>query len=217
VIADCIYINGDSWLAHFASRVANSQHPLFQDKFVVNHAIPGSSNLEIISRTAEALEYFKQMNIKPKVIVGLSVVGRDLETECALAKPQTDLTEYIKSILEKEVSMLRELLKGYSSYICTLWTTNIAGTKSIIDFIDEDWSGQPPVYSFSNGFYNWLNDRKSILKFTTESFVETLDNKQSMEKRLLANKYIDDTLHLDKQTSDVVYERFFKHVLEELQ
>ena len=50
-MTECIYINGDSWLAHFAGRVANSQHPLFRDKFVVNHAVPGSSNLEIIERT----------------------------------------------------------------------------------------------------------------------------------------------------------------------
>lgn len=213
---ECIYINGDSWLAHFATRVANSEHPLFQDKFVVNQAIPGSSNLEIIQRTKTAVEYFKSVGICPKFCVGLSVVGRDLDAECALAKPQTDLTQYLESILAQEIKMLQEVLTGYSSYICTLWTTNIAGTKSVIDFIDEDWTDQPAVYSFSNGFYNWLNDRKSILKFSTESFVETLDNKQSMEKRLLNNQYIDDTLHLDRQSSDVVYERFFKHVLEEL-
>jgi hypothetical protein len=216
-VTECIYINGDSWLAHFAGRVANSQHPLFRDKFVINHAIPGSSNLSIVRRTKQALDYFETVGIKPKVCIGLSVVGRDFEDECALAKPQGDLTEYLKSILEQEFKMLQELLVDYSSYLCTSWTTNIAGTKSVIDFIDEEWTDQPAVYSFSNGFYNWLNDRKSILKFSTESFVKTVDNKQHMEKRLLNNQYIDDTLHLDRRSSDVVYERFFKHVLEELE
>ena len=207
------YINGDSWLAHFTNRVANSEHPLFENKVVINHSIPGSSNLSIIRRTKQTLEDLSKVGIRPRVCVGLAPVGRDFDNEFALARPQTNLTEYLKAILVKEFEMLTDVLTDYESYMCTSWSTNPVGTLSLIDFIDEDWSGFDPVYVTSNGIYQWLTDRRSILGFSQESFIEAVESKQRFESTLLSNPYIDSTLHLDKSKSDQVYEQFFNHVL----
>lgn len=207
------YINGDSWLAHFASRVANSDHPLFKDKFVINHSIPGSSNLSIIQRTDQALQDLASEGIYPQVCVGLAPVGRDLEHEFKLVAPKENLSEYLEDILVKEIDMIERVLNNYKHYVCTSWSTNPIGTRSLIDFIGQDWTNFGPVYVTSNGVYQWLNDRRKILKFSQESFIQAAENKQKFEEALLSNRYIDPTLHLNKSTSDEVYEKFFKHVL----
>ena len=206
------YINGDSYLAHWASKVANSDHPLFKNITVINHAVPGSGNLSIIRRTKHALNEFKKYNIYPVVCIGLSEVGRDLPDEFKLVPPQDNLTEYLKSILLKEIEMLEDLLQDHTHYIGTAWTTNPQGNKSIIDFTDDNFDQCNPVYAIGNGIYSWLGDRQKIFKFSRESFVEAVENKEVFQDKLLKNKYIDDTMHLDKSTSQIVYEKYFKHV-----
>lgn len=211
-----LYINGDSWLSHFTNRIANSDHQLFKDIFVINHSIPGSSNMSIISRTKAALSELKKYNIKPWVCIGLSEVGRDFKNECKLAYPEENLTLYLESILTAQMDMLKHNLAEYQQYICSSWTSNPLGGKSLVDFIGEDLSKYNPVYTVGNGSYNWIKDRQKILKISKESFVEAVENKQMFEQALLGNPYINDTLHLDRSTSDEIYEKFFNHVLSTL-
>jgi hypothetical protein len=206
-----LYINGDSWLSHFVDRVIHT-HPLFNNIFVINQSVPGCGNMSIINRTCSALANLKKYNIKPWVLVGLSEVGRDSEDEFKLVRPIENLTEYLKSISLAQFNILKTELAEYQHYICSAWTFNPVETKSIIDFIDEDFSNIKPVYAVSNGIYSWINDRKHILKINKSSFVEAVENKQIFESLLLSNPYIDQTLHLDKST-DLIFERFFNHVL----
>ena len=208
-----LYINGDSWLTSYANRVASSGHPLFKDILVINHSVPGSGNIGIINRTQTALAELKNYGIKPKVCIGLSEVGRDFSEEVKLVPPTENLTQYLKNILLKEIDILKDALQKHQHYICTAWIHNPIDTKSIIDFIDEDFTKFNPVYATSNGSYNWLNDRAHVLKISKESFVEAVENKQRFERALLNNRFINDTLHLNKTTSDQVYEKFFGHVL----
>jgi hypothetical protein len=112
--------------------------------------------------------------------------------------------------------MLKHILVEYQQYICSAWTSNPLGSKSLIDFIGEDLSKYKSVYTVGNGSYNWIRDRQKILKISKESFVEAVENKQMFEQALLGNPYISDTLHLDKSTSDEIYEKFFNHVLSTL-
>lgn len=209
-----LYINGDSWLSHFVDRVIHT-HPLFKDIFVINQSVPGCGNMSIINRTRTALAELKKHNIVPWVLVGLSEVGRDFEEEFKLARPRENLTEYLKSISQAQIDILKTDLADYQHYICSAWTFGTAGTKSIVDFIEEDFSGINPVYTISNGVYSWINDRQHILKISKFSFVEAVENKQIFESLLLSNTYIDQTLHLKKST-DIVFERFFDHVLSTL-
>ena len=206
------YINGDSWLSHSTARVANSENPVFNNTVVVNQSVPGSSNLSIIRRTKYALDEFKKYNIYPIVCIGLSEVGRDFNGEFALVRPQSNVTKYLELVLLKEIEMLKNLLKDYRYYISTAWTTNPTGSKSLISFIEEDFSDCNPVYTVSNGIYSWLNDRSNVFKFSKESFVEAVENKQQFEARLLKNNYINNTLHLDQTLSDIVYKQYFEHV-----
>jgi hypothetical protein len=206
------YINGDSWLSHYTATVANSDNPLFSDAVVINQSVPGSGNLSIIRRTKYALDEFKKHNIYPIVCVGLSEVGRDFNDEFALARPQENITEYLESVLLKEIEMLKDLLKDHQHYVSTAWTTDPTGAKSLTSFIEEDFGNCKPVYTVSNGIYSWLNDRNNIFKFSKESFVAAVENKQQFEARLLKNKYINNTLHLDKALSDIVYKKYFEHV-----
>jgi hypothetical protein len=206
------YINGDSWLSHRTANVANSDNPLFKDVVVVNHSVPGSGNLSIIRRTKHALEEFKKHNIYPFVCVGLSEVGRDFTDEFALARPQENVTEYLKSVLLKEIEILKNMLKDHRHYVSTAWTTDPTGEKSLISFIEEDFSDCAPVYTVQNGIYNWLNDRSKVFKFSKESFVQAVENKQYFENKLLKNKYVNNTIHLDNTLGEIVYKKYFEHV-----
>jgi hypothetical protein len=206
------YINGDSWLSHYVAKVANSDNPLFSNTVVVNQSIPGSGNLSIIRRTKYALEEFKKHNIYPTVCIGLSEVGREFNDEFALARPQSDTTKYLESVLIKEIEILKNLLADHRHYVSTAWITDPTGEKSLTDFIEEDFSGCAPVYTVGNGIYSWLNDRNSVFKFSKESFVQAIENKQYLENKLLKNKYINNTMHLDKTLSDIVYQKYFEHV-----
>jgi hypothetical protein len=206
------YINGDSWMAHFSARIANSDHPLFKNTVVINHAVPGCGNASIIRRTKHALEELKKSNIYPTVCVGLTEVGRDFNQEFCQVRPQQDLTEYLKSVLSHQMHTLEQFLTDHPHYVSTAWVTDPAGKKSLTDFIEQDFSQCSPVYTVGNGIYKWLDDRRNIFKFSKSSFVEAVENKQIFENLLLNNKYVNETLHLDKSTSDVVYERFFTHV-----
>jgi len=206
-----LYINGDSWLSHFVNRVINT-HPMFKNIFVINHSVPGCGNMDIINRTKIALAELKKYNIKPWVFIGLSEVGRDFEEEFKLARPQDDLTDYLAAISQAQFNILKTQLADYQHYVCNSWTSNPVGTKSLIDFIDEDFSNVKPVYAVSNGVYSWINDRARILKISKSSFVEAVENKQIFESLLLSNRYIDHTLHIDKVIGDVVFDRFFNYL-----
>jgi len=210
------YINGDSWLSHFTNRVACSDHPLFKNIFVINHSVPGCSNMSIISRTKTALSELKKYNIKPWVCIGLSEVGRDFKNECKLAYPQENLTLYLESILKAQMNMLKHILVEHQHYICSAWTSNPVGRESLIDFIGEDLSKYKSVYTVGNGPYTSIEYHRKILKISKESFVAAVENKQMFEQALLGNPYISDTLHLDKSTSNEIYEKFFNHVLSTL-
>lgn len=207
------YINGDSWLSHHCCVVANSEHPLFKNKVVINNSVPGSGNLGIIKRTKHALGELKKHDIYPTVCIGLTEVGRDFTDEFSLTRPQDDISEYLKSVLLKEIEILEDLLRDYKHYISTSWTTNPNQNKSLINFIEEDFDNNSPVYTMGNGIYSWLDDRKKIFKFSKKSFVEAIENKNFFQDKLLKNKYIDKTLHLDKLTSRPIYEKYFEHVL----
>jgi hypothetical protein len=206
------YINGDSWMYHGIEKVANSNNPLFNNAVVVNESIPGSGNLSIIRRTIHALEEFKKDNIYPMVCVGLSEIGRELHDEFALVRPQENVTEYLKSVLIKEIEILKDLLKDHRHYVSTAWTTDPLGSKSLISFVEEDFSDCGPVYTVSNGIYSWLNDRNNIFKFSKESFIEAVKNKQHFKNKLLKNKHVTDKLHLDESLRDIVYQKYFEHV-----
>lgn len=205
-----LYINGDSWLASRTNRIVCNNHPMFKDLFVINQAVPGSGNIEIINNTRAALAELKLHGIKPIVCVGLTEVGRNFKEEVKLVPKQENLTEYLRAILVKEFDILKTELSNHSSYLFTGWTHNPLETKSIIDFIDEDFTQFNPVYTVQNKIYKLLDH----LAFTSkESFVDAVDNKQVFETALLNNKYINNTLHLDWATSDQVYESFFSHIL----
>jgi hypothetical protein len=215
-----LYINGDSWLSHYVTRVTNADCNLFKDIFVINHSVPGQGNINIIKRTLVALAELKKYNIKPFVCIGLSEVGRDLLEEFKLGKSNPDLTTYLNSVLTAEINILKSELGDYQHYICSAWTSSVTlssmKNKSLIDFIEQDFDNLSPVYTVGNGIYNWLNDRSKILKFNKLSFIEAVENKQAFEQALLNNPYIDSTLHLGQHTCDIVYERFFTHVLSTL-
>jgi len=207
------YIIGDSWLAHHTARATSSDCELFRDFFVINHSVPGASNTDIIRRIKVATKDMAELEIDPIFCVGLSEVGRGLIDEFRLTRPSSNLTAFLKSILLKEHEILRNELANYPHYICTAWVTNPFGTKSIIDFIDLDFSGINECYTVGNGIYQWVSDRANIFKLDKLSFVDAVDNKQLFESQLLKNRFINETLHLDKTTSDEVYEKFFNHVL----
>jgi hypothetical protein len=181
--------------------------------FVINQSVPGSGNIDIINSTKSALAELTEHNIKPIVFVGLSEAGRNFKDEIGLVPKQGNATEFLKSILVEEFNMLQNELAPYQSYIFTSWVHNPTGTKSIIDFIEEDFTQVAPVYAVQNNVYKLLNKMSFINK---ESFVEAVDNKQRFEALLLKNKYINTTLHLEWETSDQVYEKFFSHVLSTL-
>jgi hypothetical protein len=205
-----LYINGDSWLASSANRVVCNNHPLFKNFFVINQAVPGSGNMEIINNTRSALSELKLRGINPVVCVGLSEVGRNFKDEIKLVPKKENLTEYLESILIKQFEILQHDLVGYQSYLFTGWTHNPLKTKSIIDFIDQDFIVFDPVYTVRNKIYNLLDHLSFVSKI---SFVEAVEAKQKFESALLNNKYVNDTLHLDWGTSDLVFEKFFTHVL----
>ena len=218
-----LYINGDSWLSHYVPRVTNADCDLFKDMFVINHSVPGQGNINIIKRTLVALAELKKYNIKPFVCIGLTEVGRDFLEEFKLGEPHPNLTTYLNNVLTAEINILKSGLDEYQHYICSSWTSWTSSVtlssiknKSLIDFIEQDFDDLSPVYTISNGIYNWLNDRAKILKFDKLSFIEAVENKQTFEQALLSNPYINSTLHLDQRTSDIVYERFFTHVLSTL-
>ena len=206
------YINGDSWLANAAAKVANSNNLLFENILVINHAVPGSGNIRIIDRTRTALSMLSQWGVTPWVCIGLSEVGRDFEEEFKLVKPGQNLDNYLGSVLDKELAIVADLVKNCPNYITTGWLPSPNRNKSIIDFIGEDWNNTAPPYTISNGIYNWLDDRQSIFKISKESFVVTVNNKQRYEEKLLKNPYVNSTLHLNNSTSDEVYQKFFEHV-----
>lgn len=205
-----LYINGDSWLGSRANRILCNNHPLFKDLFVINQAVPGNGNIDIINNTLNAVGELKKHNIKPIVCVGLSEVGRNFKEEIKLVPKQENLTEYLKSILTHEFSLLQNGLADCETYLFTGWTHNPVGTKSIIDFVEQDFSQFAPVYAVQNKIYSAFNHLSFISK---SSFVDAVENKQNFESALLDNKYIDDTLHLVWATSDQVYENFFSHIL----
>ena len=205
-----LYINGDSWLVGRINRIICYNHNMFKDWFVINQAVPGAGNLEIISNTQAALAELKLHGIMPVVCVGLTEVGRNFKEEIKMVPKQENLTEYLRSILLKEFDLLKDILADYQSYVFTGWTHNPIGTKSIIDFVEQDFSQFKPVYTVQNRIYK-LFDRLSFID--RASFVEAVDNKQLFESALLNNKYINDTLHLEWGTSDQVYEDFFSHIL----
>lgn len=213
-----LYINGDSWLSHFTSRVANNQHPLFNDIFVINHSIPGDGNANIIARTKQALDDFKEIGIKPWVCLGLSEIGRNLADEFKLVRPTTDnISEYLELVAKAELKLAEDILNGYNHYVCNTWVSNSNNTtKSIIDFIDQDFSTVDPCYTIGNSIYNWFVTKPQIFKFTKSSMLKAIENKQKFEKLLLSNQYVNGTLHLDKLPADLIYERFFQHVLFQL-
>jgi len=209
-----LYINGDSWLAHYTNRATSSDNPLFKNFLVINHSVPGASNIDIIRRTRVAINHFKKQGIDPLICIGLSEAGRGSVEEISLLKPNTsDLTTYLGNLLSKQFDILKQDLADYQTYLCTAWVNNPVGTKSIIDFIDLDFNKIPPVYTVSNGIYHWLSDRLALLKISKESLIDAVDNKRIFESALLGNPFISDDLHLDKKTSDMIYDRFFSHVL----
>lgn len=226
------YINGDSWLINNVSdiinqplsQVYNTKHSLdtnikfdlFKDKFVINHSISGGGNLSIIERTIMDLKELDKFGIRPQVCIGLSEVGRDLIREFSLVRPQADMSAYLESILQHEIKLLQEALKGYSYYICTAWTSSTIDTRSIIDFIDFDHRSIAPAYAIGNGIYQWLTDRVDIFKFNKELMIDCIQQKQVFEQRLLDNPYIDNTLHIKKERCQEVYSKFFQHVLQEI-
>ena len=158
------------------------------------------------------MQELKNHNIYPTVCIGLSEVGRDFVEEFSLAKPQENLTEYLKSVLMQEIQILETICKGYKHYISTAWTTDPYHKKGLISFIDQDIDNCQPVFTVGNGIYDWLADRRRVFKFSKQSFVEAIANKQQFEDRLLTNQYMNKTLHLDKSTSDIVYQKYFEHV-----
>jgi hypothetical protein len=213
-----LYINGDSWLGHFTSRVANNQHPLFENMFVINHSISGDGNISIINRTEQALFDLKKIGIIPWVCIGLSEIGRNDVSEFELVRPSVtdDVNKYLQMVAQAEIQLANNVLKDYNSYICNTWVSNTNGAKSIIDFIEQDFSTVNPCYTVSNNIYTWLTDRNHIFKFTKSSFVGAIENKQEFEQLLLANQHVNETLHLNKTTSDLIYQSFFQHVLSQL-
>jgi hypothetical protein len=207
-MSDLLYINGDSWtISKYVDDYLKSKNIEF-----VNKSVGGSSNLSIIQRTKLDLDLLKEQNIFPYVCISLSEVGRDLANEFSLVKPTgRDLDAYLKSVLLKEIEMLEEMLNGYQSYITLGWTSNPLSTKSIIDFIGVDLNNIE-AYTISNGTYNWLSDRQQIFKFSKKSFISTVEKKQSWEKALLANQFIDESLHINPKKMDPV-EHWIDHVI----
>lgn len=157
IMKKVLYINGDSWLGSRVNRIVCNNHPMFKDFFVINQAVPGNGNIEIINNTRTALKELKLHGIKPIVCVGLSEVGRNFKEEVKLVPKQENLTEYLKSILLKEFEILKNELEDYQSYLFTGWTHNPIGTKSIIDFIEEDFTKFNPVYTLQNKIYKVLD------------------------------------------------------------
>ena len=213
-----LYINGDSWLIHFAARIANIQHPLFKDIFIINHSIPGDGNINIINRTKQALADLRKVNIEPWVCLGLSEVGREPLPEFSLVSPNAtnDIGKYLELVAKAELQLAKEALKDYNYYICNSWVSNCNNTKSIIDFIEQDFTSVNSCYTVANEIYNWLADRQQVFKFTKTSFIEVIENKKKFEQLLLTNQYVSPTLHLDRTTSDQIFQQFFYHVLSAL-
>ena len=211
ILNNLLYINGDSWTS---SRYIDDCLKSKNIKFV-NESIGGSSNLGIIQRTKLDLESLKKQNIFPYVCISLSEVGRGLTDEFKLVKIKPvgeDLNVYLKSVLFREIEILKEILTEYQSYITVGWTSNPLSAKSIIDFINVDLI-DIEAYAISNGTYQWLSDRQKVFKFSKESFVRAVEKKQLWEQTLLANQFIDETLHINPKKIDPV-ERWINHVLD---
>lgn len=212
-----LYINGDSWVGELVSTHTNFESENFKDIFVINRGCGGASNIEIISRTKQDLEFLAKSGITPMVCVAFSEVGRGINKEFAIgATPDSNLTILLKNILIKEYEMLQQVLVGYNSFITTSWTTNPFNTnKRLLDFIDFD-DQEFEVYTVGNGIYKWLSDHQHILKFNKDSFINAVNEKEKYSQALLNNSWIDDTMHIKRERSSKPYNDFFSYVLEQL-
>ena len=225
-----LYIDGDSWLR--IPRVLKSleQHyGIFENWLVINHAVDGDSNHDIINRTIKNIGKIKKLGHTPHVIVGLSEVGRGKGKELTLcppdAKKEKPLNDYLKQLLLTEVDMLNKALEGCPSYVCSAWSTGINQNKNIVDFIVEK-ENLPEVFVLQGKLIEWFGKHRKQLGISQESLLGAIENSETYIQKLLQTNLVDDTIHVKnistlqtdegKNSTTEIYYNFFSHALANL-
>lgn len=223
-----LYIDGDSWLQ--VPRVIKSlekHYGMFKNWLVINQAVPGDSNNDIIDRTAKNIDKLKKFGHKPHVIIGLSEVGRGRNKELVLcppdAKKEKTLDDYLKQLLTAEVNLLNKVLQDCPSYVCSAWTTGINQNKNIVDFIIEK-ENLPEVFMLQGKHIEWFGKHKNQLGISQKSLLDAVQNSESYIQKLLQTNLVDDSLHIKnihslqtdqgKNSTTEIYYNFFSHALE---
>lgn len=215
-----LYVNGDCWLwGPNVIRFLSEEYTLFDDYFVINHALNGSSNLSIINRTKKAIEDLKEYDITPTVIIGFGEVAKDLANEFKMLLPDrkrpNDLNEYLENLLLHQVSTLDNILADCPRYICSAWTKGVTGNKNIIDFVSSDAKNYPHAYTVSESILSWIEKNRKLFNFTESSISDAFERSANYQKALMTNDIVSPTIHLigrDPKTVEV-YTQWFKHVL----
>jgi len=212
-----LYINGDSWTVPvYLNQYTDCRSPNYKNIFVINQSVGGCGNRDIIERTKLDLKILKEKGIVPSVCIALSEVGRNFKEEFELVKPNHErLNDYLRQVLLKEIEILETNLKDLNYYITTGWIPSPNSNKAIIDYIGID-KNDVEVYSYTNVIFEWLSVHQKIFKFTKESFIDAVENKQRWEYRLVNNPYIDDTLHVNPRNL-TPYNNWLDDILRQLE
>tara|TARA_R100000008_G_scaffold85749_1_gene76515 strand:+ start:663 stop:1286 length:624 start_codon:yes stop_codon:yes gene_type:complete len=204
---------------------------MFEDCLIINHAVPGDNNHDIIQRTIKNVDAIKKLGCVPHVIVGLSEVGRGSGAELKLCPPdhktEKTLNEYLKSLLKEEVNILNKALSDCPRYICSAWTTGVTNNKNIIDFITNDYKQYPDAFLLLGKYIEWFGKHRERLGITKQSLIDSINNSEVYIKKLLETNFVDESIHvknvnslqMDEQkniTTDIYY-NFFTHVLDNME
>jgi len=222
-----LYIDGDSWLqVPRIIKFLEQHYGMFKNWLVINNAVPGDNNHDIIQRTIKNVEAIKQLGHTPYVIVGLTEVGRGKNKELKLCPPdhktKKELNEYLKRLLKEEVNILNKALQDCPNYICSAWTSGVTGNKNIVDFIVHEELPEVPL--LLGKYIEWFGKHKEKLGISQQSLIDAIDNSETYIKKLLQTNLVDESLHPNhinslqmdepKNPTTEVYYKFFNHALE---
>lgn len=206
-----IYINGDSWMAGVPDTA-------IQDHVVVNRAVRGDDNTNIVKRSHTDADLLSRHGWDVKLVIGLSELGRDQEHSLGAiySLSETPLHERLHQAAVWENDRAAQALDAHDRYVFRAWTNNsLHGNLNVLDFLDLPHDVDRP-YCVSQLTWKWLIDHQRSLKLNRRDLVEAMDVRDRFKTQVLQNQYIDQTLHVRRSLAHSVYSRFMRHVLEML-